>query len=63
LPGDVQTLAWAAEHLDIAESTAYRLAPLGQIPGAFRVGGQWRVSVPKFERQVHGATSDSAASP
>jgi hypothetical protein len=55
LPEDVQLLGWAAKRLGIADSTAYRLAPLGQIPGAFRVGAQWRVSVPKFEREVHGA--------
>jgi len=54
LPPDVKTLAWAAERLGIAASTCYRLAPLGKIPGAFRIGAQWRVSVPKFESQVHG---------
>ena len=54
LPEDVRPLSWAAEQLGIGESTAYRLAPLGQIPGAFKVGTQWRVSVPKFLRQVHG---------
>ena len=42
--------------LGIADSTAYRLAP--QIPGAFKVGGQWRVSVPKFMHEVHGFDSD-----
>jgi hypothetical protein len=55
LPDDVALLSWAAERLGIAESTTYRLAPLGQIPGAFKVGAQWRVSVPRFLREVHGA--------
>lgn len=59
LPPDVKTLAWAAEQLGIGESTAYRLAPLGQIPGAFRVGAQWRVSVRRFEREVHGTETES----
>ena len=54
LPEDVKHLSWAAEQLDIGESTAYRLAAAGQIPGAFKVGAQWRVSVPKFEAEVHG---------
>ena len=54
LPEDVKPLSWAAERLGIGDSTAYRLAPLGEIPGAFKVGAQWRVSVPKFEREVHG---------
>ena len=54
LPDDVQHLSWAAEQLGIGESTAYRLASTGQIPGAFRIGAQWRVSVPKFLAEVHG---------
>ena len=50
---DVKNLKWAAEELGIGVSTAYRLAPLGEIPGAFKVGAQWRVSVPAFIRDVH----------
>ena len=57
LPDDVQRLAWAAEHLGIGVSTAYRLAEAGNLPGAFRVGAQWRVSVPRFMREVHGEES------
>ena len=58
LPPDVKPLSWAAERLGIGDSTAYRLAPLGQIPGAFKVGAQWRVSVPKFQREVHGTETE-----
>jgi excisionase family DNA binding protein len=54
LPADVKHLSWAAEQLGIGVSTAYRLAQAGQIPGAFRVGAQWRVSVPRFLAEVHG---------
>ncbi|MHB8318130.1 MAG: helix-turn-helix domain-containing protein [Acidimicrobiales bacterium] len=54
LAADVRSLSWAAEQLGIGVSTAYRLAPVGGIPGAFKVGGQWRVSVPKFFAEVHG---------
>jgi excisionase family DNA binding protein len=54
LPDDVKHLSWAAEQLGIGVSTAYRLAPVGQIPGAFKVGAQWRVSVARFEAEVHG---------
>ena len=57
-PPDVKLLSWAAEHLGIADSTAYRIAP--QIPGAFKVGGQWRVSVPRFMRDVHGVDLDES---
>jgi excisionase family DNA binding protein len=55
LPADVQRIAWAAEYLEIGLSTAYRLAEAGHLPGAFKVGAQWRISVPKFLREVHGA--------
>ena len=54
LPDDVKHLSWAAERLGVSCSTAYRLALLGQIPGAFKVGAQWRVSVPRFNAVVHG---------
>jgi excisionase family DNA binding protein len=57
LPGDVAHLSWAAKRLGIGLSTAYRLAAAGQIPGAFRVGSQWRISKPKFEAEVHGQAS------
>lgn len=59
LPADVQGLSWAAERLGIGVSTAYRLALLGEIPGAFKVGAQWRVSVPRFCELVHGAGGNS----
>ena len=56
MPADVKLLSWAARQLFIADSTAYRLAP--EIPGACKVGGQWRVSVPKFMHEVHGFDLD-----
>jgi hypothetical protein len=54
MAADVQSLAWAADRLGIGVSTAYRLAPTGAIPGAFKVGAQWRVSVPRFLAEIHG---------
>jgi len=59
LPDDVQHLSWAAEQLGIGTSNAYRLVAVGKIPGAFRVGAQWRVSVPRFLAEVHGEVADS----
>ena len=50
---DITKIAWAAERLDINKFTAYRLAEQGLLPGAFKVGRQWRISVPRFEREVH----------
>ena len=62
LPEDVRPLSWAAEQLGIASSTAYRLAATGQVPGAFRIGSQWRISVPRFMREVHFAEVEPRAS-
>jgi len=50
----VQPLSWAAAQLSIGLSTAYRLAETKRLPGAFKIGAQWRISVPKFLREVHG---------
>ena len=58
-PDDVKRLSWAAEQLGIGTSTAYRLVAAGKIPGAFRVGAQWRVSVPRFLAEVHGEPADA----
>ena len=59
LPDDVKPLSWAAQQLGIGVSTAYRLVGTGEIPGAIKVGGQWRISVPRFLAEIHG--NDSAA--
>jgi excisionase family DNA binding protein len=57
---DVELLEWAATQLGIGRSTAYRLAESGQLPGAFKVGAQWRVSVPRFLAEIHGGSGDAA---
>jgi excisionase family DNA binding protein len=53
--GDVKGIAWIAEQLGISLSTAYRLAENGGLTqyGAFKIGAQWRVSVPRFMAVVH----------
>lgn len=61
LPADVEHLAWAAEQLAISTSTAYRLAAAGRLPGVFKVGGQWRVSVPRFLAVIHGPDEEFGA--
>jgi excisionase family DNA binding protein len=53
LPDDVQPLSWVAEELGISVSTAYRLAASNELPGVFRVGSQYRVSVPRYRAEVH----------
>jgi len=55
LPDDVKPISWAAKRLLISYTTAYRLAEGGSLPGAFKVGAQWRISVPRFEREIHGS--------
>ena len=59
LPPDVRPISWAAERLAISTTTAYRLAEVGRLPGVFKVGAQWRISVPRFEQEVHGAALES----
>lgn len=54
LSADIESLAWAARELGISKATAYRLAESARLPGAFKIGEQWRISVPRFRRQVHG---------
>ena len=61
LPNDVQHLSWAAERLSLGMSTTYRIAERGELPGAFKVGGQWRISVPRFLREIHGPEPDRLA--
>lgn len=51
----VESIPWAANHLGISANLAYQLAERGDLPGAFRLGRRWRVSVPKFFREIHGA--------
>jgi excisionase family DNA binding protein len=61
LPNDVEHLSWAAKRLDLGMSTTYRIAERGELPGAFKVGGQWRISVPRFLREIHGPAVDLQA--
>jgi excisionase family DNA binding protein len=51
---DVYTLEWVAEALSISVPTAYRLAQRDELPGAFKVGNQWRISGERFRAAVHG---------
>jgi hypothetical protein len=55
IPEDVKPISWAARRLVISSTMAYRLAESGSLPGAFKVGAQWRISVPRFEQEVHGS--------
>lgn len=41
---DIIRLTEAAQLLDVSMGTVYRMAERGQLPGAAKVSGQWRVS-------------------
>jgi len=64
LPKNVKPLAWLAEQLGIGESTCYRLASTGELAkfGVFKVGHQYRCSVPAAHRAIHGAGTEPGAS-
>ncbi len=52
--------------LRIGERTAYELCRTGQMGGAVKVGGQWRVEKQKFKAWVckgGGATGEEAEPP
>ena len=51
---DVQRLEWLAEFHQISLSTIYRLAARGELKGVYKVGGQYRVSVPQVLAAAHG---------
>lgn len=43
------TLPETAQLLRLSEKSGYRLAQSGRLPGAAKVGGQWRVNVEKLK--------------
>lgn len=55
----VASIAEAAELLGISRDLAYDLALRGELPGAFRLGRRWRVSLVKLRAAVHGARDSS----
>jgi len=48
------------DYLGISDETGYTLARTGRFPGeaAIRIGSQWRVSLPKLLRYLHGDDVD-----
>ena len=39
------TISEAAKYLRISPKTMQRLCKQGDVPGAFRIGGQWRIKL------------------
>lgn len=44
----------AAQLLGISKNLAYDLARRGELPGAFKLGRRWRVSLVRLRAGVHG---------
>jgi excisionase family DNA binding protein len=59
LPPDLLTIPMLARRLGISETTARSMVRTGQVPEAFKVGRQWRISRPRLERRLHGTPSPS----
>jgi len=53
----IMTVDEVAEYLHCHSSTIYRLLKKGEIPGAFRVGGDWRVNSDKFHEWIERTTN------
>lgn len=51
---DLISVADAAGVVGVHPDTLYRLCRSGQFPPALQIGRQWRVSVPRLERFLHG---------
>jgi excisionase family DNA binding protein len=58
---EVLTLPVAAEVLGISAETARKLAVRGELPGAIRIGRQWRVSRPALEQFLSAPALPSSA--
>lgn len=56
---EILTLKEVAEHLKLAEKTAYRLAAEGKLPG-FKVGGSWRFQKVDVEAWIEKQKKDVA---
>lgn len=51
---DLITVSEAARRIGIHRDTLYGLCRTGQFTPAVRIGRQWRVSVPRLHRYLHG---------
>lgn len=48
------TISETAELVEVSAETCYRLARRGELPGARKIGGKWRVSRPTLLAHFHG---------
>jgi len=55
LPEALATPEQMAEIYQISRTTMYRWLTEGQVPGAFKVGNKWRVSMPAWRAATESA--------
>jgi excisionase family DNA binding protein len=55
---DLISVPEAARRIGMHVDTLYRLARTDQFPPAIQIGRQWRVSVPRLERYLHGVRGE-----
>jgi hypothetical protein len=53
-PQIVHGAAAIAREINKDVKAVYRLLELGLVPGAFRMGRTWSLSLPRFRKAVHG---------
>ena len=58
MPDSLITLAEVAERLGISQRQAGDLARNGQLAGAIKVGGTWRVNPAKLEAWIEADSTD-----
>lgn len=51
---DLVSLDEAATILGLSRTTVYVLAKRGELPGALKLGGRWKVSLVRYRREIHG---------
>jgi len=56
-PSDFLTVNGFAEYMQIHPMTVHRHIRQGIVPGAFKVGGQWRISRERYMESVIGEPS------
>src|SRR5262245_13984867 len=61
MASDWMSASQAAERLGVSRDTAYKLLADGKIPGQYRVGWRWRVSVAGLEQAMQAQEARNAS--
>lgn len=63
MSGRLLTIQEAADRLRISERTAYELARTGELAGAIKVGGSWRVDPDKLNEWIRTHSTELPKNP